>query len=91
VVNNGDMNKQFQNDDFNKLYVLMTKEFDKVYIEFDKVHDDIGDVKKTLDHVIGEYSNLTDEQTALAGANIRVDDTLDNHEKRIKKLELQAS
>ena len=85
------MSKQFKNDDFDRLYLLMMREFSKVHTEINDVRDDVNDMKKTLDHLIGEYSTLTDEQTAIAGAHVRIDDTLDDHEKRISELELQQA
>ena len=85
------MSKQFKNDDFDRLYLLMMREFAKVNTKIDGVQEDVNNMKKTLDYLVGEYNTLTDEQTAIAGAHVRIDDTLDDHEKRISELELQQA
>ncbi|MCL2451495.1 hypothetical protein FWD20_01260 [Candidatus Saccharibacteria bacterium] len=85
------MSKQFKNDDISRLYLLMMKEFESTREDLgermDRVEHRLDGVEKTLDHLIGQYTTLTDEQAAIAGAHVRIDDALDNHEKRIGKIE----
>ena len=75
------------NDGFTKYHEFMVKEFDKVNDRFDQVDRHLGSVDQNLDFLVGEYKVLIDEQAAIATAHVRIDETLENHEERMVKLE----
>jgi predicted nuclease with TOPRIM domain len=76
-----------ENDEFDKLYKLMTAEFSKVHDEITELKQENQKKFARLDELADDYNNLTAENAANEHGLRRIDESLEDHETRITKLE----
>lgn len=68
----------------NQRYDELSQKIDSYKDEIDKFKDKVYD---RMDAVYKEVLSIRQEQAAHAGGHQRINDNLDDHEKRLKKLE----
>ena len=80
-------------DQFMKLFKYMQREFASVSQQFDDMREQFNVINKAMDHLIGDYDIMVDEEAANAEKFNRLsdkvrehDDQLDRHAKAIQEL-----
>jgi archaellum component FlaC len=81
-----------QNDeirrDVAKQFLRLDQRFDGVEREIHSLHDKFDKLQSSVDHVVGNYDNLVDENAASSYVQAKLSDQVDDHENRITSLEL---
>jgi len=78
-------------DGFTRLFKYMEKRFNENELEHEKIFKRLDQIQGTLDDLASDYRTMVAESAATAHAIVRLDDTTDDHEDRIKQLEDLAS
>ena len=76
-------------DEFDRLFKYMAKRFDALEKKIDNCADkkSLDTLRNSVDSLIKDYKDLTDDQVSVAAAHRRIDDTLMAFDERLTTLE----